>query len=157
MANIRSVDMMLLDEVFEMKSGWVLDFSDASMRAFYAHDLNIDIDDQQYKDEGTSKAKRTRCFLRKASDTDASRVLRALWEYRQTMYLRRGVSDPLPNAESMFLSVLNRLGGRSQPLTATPGAPAAVTYDWNLLAPLREKLLALNALDPHPRGTAFEL
>jgi len=153
MANIRSVDMVLLDKVFGMEQGWVLDFSDASMRTFYAHDLNIDIDHPQYKSEGTSKAKRTRCFLRKVSDLEAARVLRALWEYRQVMYMRRGESDPLPNAESMFLSVMARLEGRAP---SPPAGQAIPAYDWGAIAPLRDRLLALNSIDPHPRGIAFE-
>ncbi len=149
--------MMLLDKVFGMESGWVLDFSDASMRTFYAHDLNIDIDHPQYRAEGTSKAKRTRCFLRKVTDAEAVRVLQALWEYRQAMYLRRGDPDPLPNAESLFLSVMSRVDGRSQPSPATQSVSAAPAYDWGTLTPLRERLLALNSLDAHPRGSAFEL
>lgn len=156
MAHIRSVDMLLLDKVFDMESGYVLDFSDASMRAFYAHDLNIDIDDLQYRVEGTSKAKRTRCFLRKVSDAEAKRVLQALWDYRQAMYLRCGKPDPLPDAESMFLSVIGRLEGKSSSSSNNTVTSAVPAYNWAQLAPLREKLLALASMDPHPRGPAFE-
>lgn len=156
MANIRSVDMMLLDKIFDMESGYVLDFSDASMSRFYAHDLNIDIDHPQYRTEGNSKAKRTRCFLRQAPDSEAVRVLRALWEYRQAMYRRRAVADPVDGAESMFLSVIARLEGKVPPGSGSPRPPAAPAYDWDQLVPLQSRLIALATMEPHPRGYAFE-
>jgi len=155
MANIRSVDMMLLDKVFSMESGYVLDFSDRTMSVFYAEELNIDIDDPRYREEGTSKAKRTRCFLRKVGDAEAVRVLRALWEYRRMMYMRQNAADPLPEAESMYLSVIARLGGKSATVSS-PSIPTAVAFDWNRLTGLRDQLLALSSAEPHARGYAFE-
>ena len=148
--------MMLLDKIFEMESGYVLDFSDASMSRFYAHDLNIDIDHPQYRVDGNSKAKRTRCFLRLVTDSEAVRVLRALWEYRQAMYMRRAVTDPVAGAEGMFLSVIARLEGKASVSPSSVVAPAAPAYDWVQLTPLRERLVSLATMEPHPRGYAFE-
>lgn len=156
MASIRSVDMMLLDKIFEMESGYVLDFSDASMNRFYAHDLNIDIDHPKYRAEGNSKAKRTRCFLRLVTDSEAVRVLRALWEYRQAMYLRRGIPDPVMDAESVFLSIIARLEGKALVPPGSTPSQAAPAYDWVQLAPLQERLISLATMEPHPRGYAFE-
>ncbi|WP_229720824.1 hypothetical protein [Dyella nitratireducens] len=147
--------MMLLDKVFDMESGYVLNFSDASMHAFYVHDLNVDIDAPEYRADGTSKAKRIRCFLRKVSDAEAARVLRVLWEYRQAMYLRSGKPDPLPNAESMFLSVMVRLEGKRRSQANAVGLSAMPANDWVKLSPLCEKLLGLVSMSPHPRGQAF--
>ena len=56
MTNIRSIDMLLLDDVFEMGGGYVLNFSDRTFAQFFAEELNIDIDDPQYARNGTSKA-----------------------------------------------------------------------------------------------------
>lgn len=157
MANIRSVDMMLLDKIFEMESGYVLDFSDASMSRFYAHDLNIDIDHSQYRADGNSKAKRTRCFFRLVTDSEAVRVLRALWEYRQAMYVRRGAPDPVMGSEGMFLSVIARLEGKGPvPPTQTTLRGVPLAHDWIQLTPLRERLISLATMEPHPRGYAFE-
>src|SRR6185503_7926463 len=58
MSNPRSIDMRLLDDVFEMGAGHVLDFSDRTFREFFADELDVDIDDLAYSKEGTSKAKR---------------------------------------------------------------------------------------------------
>ena len=63
MSNIRSIDMMFLDDVFEMGSGYVLNFSDRTFAQFFVEELNIDIDNPIYARNGSSKAKRLRCFL----------------------------------------------------------------------------------------------
>lgn len=156
MSSIRSVDFILLDRVFGMEGGYVLNFSNSSMTAFFAHDLNIDFDDARYALDGTSKAKRLRCLLRAVDDQEAVRILRGLWEYRRALYLR-AAPDPLPNAEVMFLEVLQRLTGQgARPVASAPPTPAAPAFNWPALVPLRDHLIGLNALDPHPRGYAFE-
>ena len=58
MSNIRSIDMMFLNDVFEMNSGYVLNFSDRTFAQFFAEELNIDIDDTNYAQTGNSKGKR---------------------------------------------------------------------------------------------------
>ena len=65
MPNIRAIDMKLVDDLFEMSSGYVLDFNDRTMAAFFAEEINVDIYDPVYQDQGTSKAKRLRCYLNK--------------------------------------------------------------------------------------------
>ena len=77
-ATIRSIDMQIIDKIFGMESGYVLDFSDRSMAQFFAEDLNIDIDHVRYRVEGSSKAKRLRRFLRREDTDTAVRVLNAL-------------------------------------------------------------------------------
>ena len=52
--------MKFLDEVFQMESGYVLDFSDRTMASFFSDELNVDIYDPKYAVNGTSKAKRLR-------------------------------------------------------------------------------------------------
>ena len=48
MTNIRAVDMLFLDDVFEMGGGYVLNFSDRTFAQFFAEELNLDIDDPAY-------------------------------------------------------------------------------------------------------------
>lgn len=156
MANISTIDMVHLDKLFAMESGYVLDFTDATMRNFYAHDLNIDIDHPQYRVDGHSKARRTRCLLRQISDADAIRVLRALWDYRNAMFLARGIREPVMNAEGLFLSVITRLAGLTPLATPIAIAPAGRAFDWTKLAALQNHLVSLQTMQPHARGYAFE-
>jgi hypothetical protein len=112
--------MQIIDKIFEMESGYVLDFSDRTMSQFFADELNIDIDHYQYRDDGGSKAKRLRCFLRKEDTTSAVRALNALWEYRE---MRRALTDQeerVPNAHAQFLNLINRLQGKSTLSTSSP-------------------------------------
>lgn len=50
MPNIRSLDMKLVDDLFEMGSGYVLDSSDRTMATFFVEELNVDIDDPAYRE-----------------------------------------------------------------------------------------------------------
>ena len=43
MTNLRSIDIPLLDDIFEMDSGYVLNFSDRTFAQFFAEELGLDI------------------------------------------------------------------------------------------------------------------
>ena len=75
-------DLRLFNLVFESDPGWILDFSNRTLSAFFDEELNIDIDDKRYQEEGTSKAKRVRCLLKQTDRETALRVLGALWQYK---------------------------------------------------------------------------
>jgi len=90
--------MMLIDDLFEMGSGYVLNFSDRTFAQFVAEELNIDIDDPVYATNGTSKAKRLHCFLQTVDKPTAARTLTALWEYREALRQRAGREETIINA-----------------------------------------------------------
>jgi len=85
MSNIRTIDMIIIDDLFDMGSGYVLNFTDRTFAQFFADELNIDIDDPTYAKNGTSKAKRLRCFLQTVDKGTVVHALNALWEYRETL------------------------------------------------------------------------
>ena len=154
-ASIRSIDMQIIDKIFAMEGGYVLDFSDRTMAQFFADELNIDIDNQRYKDDGTSKAKRLRCFLRKEDTYTVVRVLNALWDYREMRRALTGQDEQVPNAHAQFLNLLNRIQGNSAQPTMPQSSPSPALEKPNYAGLLGE-LMALNGLAPHPRGYAFE-
>src|SRR3982074_3138803 len=92
MANLRSRDMMTVDDLF-IKDGYVLKFSDATYAAFFAEELGINIDDPKYSAEGGSKGKRLRYFLRTADDALAVKTLKSLWDYREMLRVRAGEEE----------------------------------------------------------------
>ncbi|MCG2921275.1 hypothetical protein KZ305_24475 [Escherichia coli] len=61
---LKMQDLRLFNIVFESDPGWILDLSNRTLSAFFDEELNIDIDDERYQKEGTSKAKRVRCLLK---------------------------------------------------------------------------------------------
>lgn len=155
MPNIRTLDMKLVDDLFEMGGGYVLDFSDRTMSSFFAEELNVDIDDPAYKDFGSSKAKRLRCFLNKVDMPTAVRTLKVLWDYREKIRVNRGREEWVLNAEGRFLSLLNRLQGKPDAPSA-PAEPPKPAFDRPKIASLKKKLIDLSSFEPQPRGYAFE-
>jgi hypothetical protein len=75
MANLRSIDMLVVDDLFDMHGGYVLNFSDRTFATFFAEELNIDIDEPRYSAQGSSKAKRLRYFLQMVDKATAARTL----------------------------------------------------------------------------------
>lgn len=61
MAVIRHIDKQLLESAFGMGNGYVLNFSDKTFAEYFAS-IGINIDDDKYKVNGTSKAARLRAF-----------------------------------------------------------------------------------------------
>ena len=151
-ATIRSIDMQIIDKIFAMESGYVLDFSDRTMAQFFAEELNIDIDHPRYRDDGGSKGKRLRCFLRKEDTDSVVRALNALWEYREMRRALTGQDEVVPNAHAQFLNLVNRIQGKPTPGTAPP--PPA--FEQPNYAGLLGDLMSLHNLAPQRRGYAFE-
>lgn len=154
MPNIRTIDMKLVDDLFEMGGGYVLDFSDRTMALFFAEELNVDIDDPIYEEQGTSKAKRLRCYLNKVDLATAVKTLKALWDYREATRRDRRREEWVENAEGRFLSLLNRMQGK--PDNTFRGQPPKPAFDRPKILALKQRLLALSNMEPQARGYAFE-
>ena len=155
MPNIRSIDMMILDELFKSDkgAGYVLNFSDATFSQFFAEELNVDIDDPVYAEHGGSKGKRLRCYLQKVEIPAVVKTLRALWEYREAIRMRDGKAEDVENAQGRLLSLINRLKGKPD---AQPGEAPKAAYDRPKLLALRSDLIGFAQLAPQQRGYAFE-
>lgn len=154
MSSLRAVDLTLIDEVLRGdEKGYILNFSNRTFSDFFARELNVNIDADEYTSSGTSKAKRLGCFLSKVDDSTAARTLRLLWEYREA---KRGTvqPDPYPLAAGQFAALITQLesGGLRQPINVI-AAPAlnVIEYDRFL-----SRLLAIRDLEPHQRGYEFE-
>ena len=119
MPPIKRIDMRILDEALEMGSGYVLNFSDKTMSEYFEDEIGIDIDDRQYQDFGSSKAKRLRCLLEKEPGSTSGRVLRALWNYRAELRERRSATPDPDYLERRYFEVVSRLEGETKGLPLT--------------------------------------
>jgi predicted protein tyrosine phosphatase len=155
MPNIRPIDMMLVDDIFEMGSGYVLSFNDRTFAQFFADELQINIDDPRYEDQGTSKAKRLRCFLNKVDLATSVKALNALWELREAMRIRASRKEWVENAHEQFQALLHRMQGKPAP-TAAPAKPATPVIDRTKLLAIKQQLIDLSTLQAQARGYAFE-
>lgn len=154
---IRSIDMRLIDDLFDMGGGYVLDFSNHTFAEFFLEELGVDIDDPQFNAEGTSKAKRLRFFLKISKPTVRIQTLQALWKYRETIRRRNRREETIPDAEKEFHSLIEHLGGRRP----TSNRQHSTSQTTSGIAPslsdeLKGKLMDLQKLEPQPRGYAFE-
>lgn len=155
MSTIRPVELDMVDLVFRGGDrGYILDFSNRTFAEFFALELDVDIDAEIYKREGTSKGKRLRGFLTVVDDGTAAKALRLLWEYRETMQDAANQGDSQPLAKQQVFAVVARLEGSATgiPIGLVP-APKLAVQDWpGLLA----RLLSVRDLAAHERGYAFE-
>lgn len=155
MRNIRTIDMMFLDDLFEMHGGYVLDFSNRTFALFFADELNIDIDHPNYEKDGTSKGRRLRCLLQTVEKATVVRVLNALWEYREHYQQRVGVQEKLKNPHARLLTIINGLQS-GEPQDAHRKAASLPTFNLQAIERLQTDLFHLTELEPQPRGYAFE-
>lgn len=151
MSDLRTLDIRLLDEAFQMGSGYVLDFSDRTMGSFFLEELNIDIDHPRWTQEGTSKAKRLRYFLKTVDNATAVRTIEALWHYRQS-YCAIG-TEPISSTEGRLIDLIGRLKGARQANEPAAPQPARSTFQ---IEQLRRDLVSISGLAPQARGYAFE-
>ena len=154
---IRSLDMRLIDDLFEMGDGYVLNFSNKTFAEFFDDELGINIDDSWYDVEGTSKAKRLRFFLKTCDPQIRIQTLLALWEYRKVDRRRNRIEETIQDAEEEFYSLIERLGGKRPAEKKRASASQATTeIDPSLSSELKSKLMEVSQLEPQARGYAFE-
>ncbi len=153
---LRALDMKLLDEIFEMQGGYVLDFSNQTFSDFFEDEFGIDIYNDLYSEGGTSKAKRLRFYLRQAPTDSIVKILLALWEYKESIIRRNDLKQTDEGVKEEFFSLIKRLGGDPPQASKPKPSNEVKTIDASLSADIFKELIALSSLEPHPRGYAFE-
>ncbi len=156
---IRAMDMPVLDKVFAMEAGWVLDFSDLTFAVFFREELGVSIDDPRWSVQGGSKAKRLRYFLRHANRKTVLDTLETLWEYREASSMTHNYPELDDSVRVAFFRIIERLGGTPPTWhrSSTASAQSEITQiDETVASALAHSLLQVTELKPQPRGYAFE-
>lgn len=154
---LKKLDFDLLDYIFKMGEGYVLDFSNQTFSEFFKDELHININEEKYCNIGTSKGKKLRSLLKQSEPIDILRILNSLWEYRETIRTRAGNEEERPQLVLEFSDLLVRLGGK--PLVKKDKGSQLQheeSLDDKVAEELLNSLMALAAMEPHPRGYAFE-
>jgi hypothetical protein len=81
MAILATNDKQILEKLFQMGSGFVLNFSDRTIGEFFRDDIGVNIFDQKYNYASGSKANRLRGFWQVADDSVVGRSIDKLIEY----------------------------------------------------------------------------
>ena len=89
MSDLKSTERIKLESLFEMESGYVLNFTNRTFRAFVLHSTSADIYDSKYLYGSGSKANRLRAFWNTESNHMVAKLLLALLEYWKTLKLAR--------------------------------------------------------------------
>jgi len=84
MKNLSFKNKAILEKYLEMGSGYVLDFSDRTIGLFVGDSIGIDIHDDKYRSNGTSKANKLRTLLQIESESVCKKLLLDLCEYAQS-------------------------------------------------------------------------
>lgn len=149
-----SQDIRLFDDVFvnAYGAGYILDFSDRTMREFFEEELSIDIDNNIYKDDGTSKAKRLRCFIKKSDRDTVLAVLDRLWIYRKEME----IYPMTPKDEMSYLKLIENLKKTDDASSLGLVPPTLKKTDIVDYHYFISELKIMKAMCPQKRGYRFE-
>lgn len=153
-AKIRAAEMRLIEDVFDMHGGYVLDFTDRTFSDFFAGDVGLDIDAPRWLGGGISKAKRLRHFLQNGEPALVARALAALWDYREAGRRRRGEAETVATASAEMPKLIRRLGGTVD--TTAPAGSQEGVLDRKLLGALADEYKTLSVMEPQARGYAYE-
>jgi hypothetical protein len=99
--------------------GYVLDFSDGTMREFFEEEFGVDIYSPEYPSDGTSKRHHLIGFLKTVDTSMALRVLRALSERREGLFQSAASSSDVRDAGAKSIA----LGKLIQRLEADERSP----------------------------------
>src|SRR3989338_8382831 len=87
MAELTTLEKQILEKLFQMGSGYVLNFSDRTMGEFFRDDVGVDIYNQKYNYESGSKANRMRGLWLKADEKLVGKSILKLIEYIENQIL----------------------------------------------------------------------
>ena len=155
-AKVKTIDFRIIDRVFGMEGGYVLDFSNKTFAEFFSEELGVDIDDPHWAAEGISKAKRLRYYLRKADRQTVLDTLNSLWEYREMSSVTTDYPTLDDALRKAYFRIVERLGGELPPIEEAFTANQSRGVDNNAALELASKLLEISSLEPQAGGFAFE-
>lgn len=84
MAEIKQSEKLMLEKLLRMSGGYVLNFSNDSFQQFILDTTKINIYQNKYAENGSSKAKLLRAFWQLESDIIVGKVIKELIEYWTT-------------------------------------------------------------------------
>lgn len=151
MANLNFIDKLLIEDVFGMKSGYVLDFSNRTFDEFMQEVMGESI---YSKYEYMSKANLLRQFISDYSDSFVGKMLLIAITYMQSNGM---ISDDNAEQIEKLKALGQRLLGRSVKQKVQTVAPDDVAPNTPNFKKLAKCLMEVDVIkNPQKRGYAFE-
>lgn len=124
---------MFLEEVLGMRTGYVLDLSNASFASLF-DDVGIDIyDREKYAGFGDSKAERLRALWKRGSDEEVATAVGALADYVEAKKAVGGWGDDITDEQIARMRAIARQlhdsSARPAVLSEAPSLPVAITTE----------------------------
>lgn len=109
MPNLTHIQKQIFEKLFNMKTGYVLDFSNKTFQDFVKSSVNRDIFDKRYEKvcdefsyDNCSKANRLRCFWDIESNSIVYKLLEDLLDYYEQIYDDNEDKELLEKAKNLF-------------------------------------------------------
>ncbi|NCS72459.1 TIGR02391 family protein [Candidatus Peregrinibacteria bacterium CG11_big_fil_rev_8_21_14_0_20_41_10] len=93
MADLTTIEKQVLEKLFQMGGGYVLNFSDRTMGEFFRDDVGLDIYTKKYEYASGSKANRMRGLWLKADNKTVGKSIIKLIEYIESQILIDNLSQ----------------------------------------------------------------
>lgn len=118
MADLNTIEKQILEKLFQMGSGYVLNFSDRTMGEFFKDDVGIDIYDPKYNYATGSKANRIRGFWYVADNKLVGKSILKLVEYIENQIFLGDLNsaDFTKNSMNQALRIGEKLFGEEIPI-----------------------------------------
>ena len=165
MAKLTTTDKQILEKLFGMGGGYVLNFSDKTFAELFRDDMNVDIYRPKYRYASGSKANRLRGFWLAEENGLVAKSIDQMLIYigAQITIERLKAEDYSKDLVDRARAISSRLAGlnvakpssnkvEESPQHQAAGSPA----NTESLKRLQEQLLQLHSLSPQERGFAFE-
>ncbi|MFA6476535.1 MAG: hypothetical protein WCV68_03945 [Candidatus Paceibacterota bacterium] len=112
MSNLKASDRTVLEKLFNMKLGYVLNFTDRTMEQFFKDEFKISVYDTKYDSDLSSKSKanRVRGIWREEADTTVGGIILALTEQAENDLLASDKEISL--AEKELIKKAREIGTR---------------------------------------------
>ena len=118
MVSLKHSEMRILDDAFDMHSGYVLNFSDRTMAEFFEDEFGIEIYQEKYGFNGSSKAKHLRAFVQIEDEFTVAKVVRVLWQHRESLPRYQHAGPENDALKTRFFDLVSRIeGGGAVPRT----------------------------------------
>lgn len=111
MTKLKAIEKEVLEKLFNMRGGYVLDFTNRTFEEFFEDEFGVDIYDEKYNYGSGSKANRLRMLWRVESNDVVAKSIIKLIEYIRTK-INLGDFNPVDYPEELIkeaLKIANRL------------------------------------------------
>lgn len=106
MSDLTFHEKRILEKLFQMHSGYVLNFVDRTFRDFFWDNVKCDINDKKYYAKGTSKANRFRCFWDIENNYLVGKSIEKMIMYGQQENCFENLSDLISDCQKISTRLL---------------------------------------------------